>query len=593
MKYAILQIARSFICLTPVTTEKLKASKPKNKKGIFGATNDAARFGATRLFELPDQLYGSPLAKPKEFTEFLIDCSQKMNLELKELIFCPEGDELISKEYQHMPTKKKYLNSFAVLETEPMVSDDVSNYSIISCEYGEEYGKAEDSGMLNAVLYAMKNTYISDFKAALLESGVKLTRITPPTIALINAAKNENLAFDKTVAFISADYVGIRVVVVNHNVPIYSQYLSSPVADIAEMYARDKRISIIEAINAIKSGGIGSSKNCFPKTTEQIDETLDNAISEVARSLRMVLLSQRLELDQVYISDAFATIPKLLDYSKEFNLTEHISLINDLYTNTSGNVPLLESNAEDVGFSNTSFYLFNSMMTYCTGMDDNMLYGIGTTSKRNINIGKYICYAASAAIIVYMGIFFSLNLSMNLTAKHDQETLNDVRFNKVKEYIDQELKLSADIANAERDLDLLPNSSHMYLILDRLTDMITSNGGTANSYSISTTKNIIDITFTVSSYNQFTNLVQVFNDCEEFELLVEMSASPNRDDGSYSCKISLSVNETVFYEYLIKQQELEDAAQQNNSNAASSESNDASSSESTDNSTTSSDGGNE
>ncbi|MGN0518706.1 MAG: hypothetical protein ACI4II_08290 [Acutalibacteraceae bacterium] len=593
MKYAILQIARSFICLTPVTTEKLRSGKPKNKKGIFGAANDAARFGATRLFELPDQLYGSPLAKPKEFTEFLLDCAQKMNLELKELIFCPEGDELISKEYQHMPTKKKYLNSFAVLETEPMVSDDVSNYSVISCEYGEEYGKAEDSGMLNAVLYAMKNTYINDFKSALFESGVKLTRITPPTIALINAAKNENVAFDKTVAFISADYVGIRVVVVNHNVPIYSQYLSSPVADIAEMYARDKRIGIIEAINAIKSGGIGASKNCFPKTTEQIDETLDNAISEVARNLRMVLLSQRLELDQIYISDTFATIPGLLDYSKEFNLTEHISLINDLYTNASGNVPLLESNAEDVGFSNTSFYLFNSMITYCTGMDDNMLYGIGTTSKRNVNIGKYICYAASAAIVVYMGIFFALNLSMNLTAKHDQEKLNDVRFNKVKEYIDEELKLSADIANAENDLELLPNSSHMYLTLDRLTDMITSNGGTANSYSISNSKNVIEVTFTVSSYNQFTKLVQVFNDCDEFELLVEMSASPNRDDGSYSCKISLSVNEDVFNEYLRKQQELEEAAQQNSSNTASSESSSTASSESTDDSTNSSDGGNE
>ena len=79
MKYTILQISKSFICLTPVSVDKAKSGNNTRNRGgvlsgLFGSGgNNKATFGGTKLYSLPDNLYGNAMEKPKELVEFIID----------------------------------------------------------------------------------------------------------------------------------------------------------------------------------------------------------------------------------------------------------------------------------------------------------------------------------------------------------------------------------------------------------------------------------------------------------------------------------------------------------------------------------------
>lgn len=559
------------MALTPVSIEKTKSARTAKKStgflGIVGNSSNRATFGATKLFTLPDDLYGDPLKKPEVLADFIVDCGQQGNMEIKDIIFCPEGDELISKEYQHTVAKKKFINSFAVLEAEPMTPDGVENYSVVSCEYGEEYGKEKQSEMLNAVLYAMRKDLMNDLKTALAAKEIKLSRITPPTIALINAAKYDINSVQKTIALISVDCVGMRVVVVNHGAPIYSQYFTSPIVEIGEIFARDRGMGIAEAITMLKAGGFKAIDKCFPQTVRQIKDLLETLVNEINRNLRMVLLSQRMELDQVYICDALASMPGVLDYVRDMNLSEHVDNVS--VTFQPDNIPSLDSTADGIDIS--SFYLFNNMLTYCNSVDDSMLIGIGTAKKRNINIGKYLCYGGIALVIVYIVTFAGLKIYTSVRKSSDNIALNDVKYNTVKNLISERDDLLINLKNANQDKEKLPKKTDVYLILEKVTDIISAGGGEMKSLSIDTNKNTINVEFEIGSYSQFSVLRESVINNDEFNVLIPFSSTLNTDKGTYNCKVTLSVNYNNFIDPDAEDAELagseqqEEAASQNTS----------------------------
>lgn len=575
------------MALTPVSVEKSKSTRAKKKNTGFlsflGNPATQAVFGATKLFTLPDDLYGDPLQRPEALTDFIIDCGQQSDMEIHDIIFCPEGDELISKEYQHTVAKKKFINSFAVLEAEPMVPDAIANYSVVSCEYGEEYGKEKQSEMLNAVLYAMRNDLMNNLKTALAAKEIKLARITPPTIALINAAKYDINSVQKTIALISVDCVGMRVVVVNHGAPIYSQYFASPIIEIGEVFARDQGMGIAEAITMLKTNGFKAVDKCFPQTVRQIKDTLETLIAEINRNLRMVLLSQRMELDQVYVCDALASMPGAVDYVKGMNLSEHVDNIS--VTFQPDNIPVLDSTADGVDIS--AYYLFNNMLTYCNGIDDSMLIGIGTAKKRNINIGKYLSYAGIGVMALYILAFAGLRIYTSVRRASDNVELNNVKYNTVKSLINERDDLLTNLTNAAEDKKKLPEKTSVYLILEKVSNIISAGGGEMKSINIDTAKNSVNVKFEIGSYSQFSLLRESVINNPEFDVLIPFSSTLNTEKGTYNCEVTLAVNYDGFVDPDAQDESIASSeAQQENTSSQGTESGNTSSA-------VSSDGGNE
>lgn len=180
LKFTILQISSQYICLTPAETVKAKYTGEKRKRSLFAQPGGQTVFGPSLIFALPQELKDDPLHGGSRFAEFVLSCGRQAGFSMEDIILCPDRQNIVTKEYQHATAKEKFVHSFAVLETESVISDDVADYSIISCEYGSEHGKTTNSNELNAALFAMPLSLIEALKKAFEEQHMRIYRIIPP-----------------------------------------------------------------------------------------------------------------------------------------------------------------------------------------------------------------------------------------------------------------------------------------------------------------------------------------------------------------------------------------------------------------------------
>ena len=142
MKYVIVQVSKFYVCITPAETGKqfVSSGNERNSK----RPDYEVTFKEPLVVFLPDNLRGQAWNFPRELAETVRMAMRNAKIEIKDVILCAESDQLISQEYQHTPAKDKYLKIFAENEAKGLVGDDISNYTLINCEYGAGYQKAED-----------------------------------------------------------------------------------------------------------------------------------------------------------------------------------------------------------------------------------------------------------------------------------------------------------------------------------------------------------------------------------------------------------------------------------------------------------------
>ena len=357
----VMQVSRSLLILTPAEYDKPEAtiqiSAKKNSVPI------PTIFGAPQIFELKDSLKDHPMQKADELAQFVKRCAESIGLNLGDVFVCIEDeDNVVSTEYTHPAAKDKMLPAYARVEAEKILHGDIAQYTIIHSEYGYQFGKAKKNEDLQAALFAMSSKTIADIRMEFEKEGIHVVKIIPPITALIYAGKQQMNSATKTVALISIDFVATRLVILHNGAPIFQQSFSSVLEDIAEMISLEFGISPLGAIDLIRENGLGVCDRCNdPNTRKQTMGMLDNAAGEVLRTLRMVISTQKVDIDQIVICDSLSKLSNLSNYCRSIGLTAPIENVSNIYTQ--GVVPpQVTEVAKDKDYNSGCYVTLNAIL---------------------------------------------------------------------------------------------------------------------------------------------------------------------------------------------------------------------------------------
>lgn len=543
MKFTILQISSEFIALTPAET--LKARQAKAKKSLFAQpAAPQTVFGATEVFELPRELKDGAMANCKRFAEFTKNCLDRAQIDCNEVLLCPDRQSVAIKEFQHPPAKDKYLNQLTVLETESVISDEVSNYAIVRYEYGMEYGKAlEPTSQLNASLFAMPMALISELKAAFEEYRLKIYKIIPPSAAILRAAREGVNSVNRAAAILSVDYSAIRIALVKNGAPVYAQSFESPIGELAQVIAKKRKIDFEDALEALLEDGVLGllEDEDDPQTVRAIQSILDSNSGDIMRSLRMVLLSQRLEIEKIYVCDRFTELPNFMKYLRQLGFMMEIESAASSFSQE--DVPLLSEEAQRRGFRPSSYYMLSNLVALSAENKCDFLSPLNASSSRKGDIGKAATVAFGVCAGVIMLVIGSLYGYLYIQQAIDTQQLSDPKYNETKQLISQEEELTAKIDNVERDKALLPSAPRPVRdVIDQIFTQVTDNVYQVASYNYDAAQNRISLSFYVNDFDAFVKLKTAVEINGYFDIAIPFSYTENGAQGRGSCTVTLSVS---------------------------------------------------
>ena len=533
MKYVIVQVSKYYVCITPAETGKQFVSSGKDrdaKRPDYEVT-----FREPLVVFLPDNLRGQAWNFPRDLAEVVRMAMRNAKIDIKDVILCAECDQLISQEYQHTPAKDKYLRVFAENEAKGLVSDDITNYSLINCEYSPEAQKEEEGAQLGANVYIMPKSYVEELKTAFREQSLTLYKLIPPTVSLIKIAKTGINSFDKSVALISIDFCSTRLLVMQKGVPVYAHSFSLPLGDIANIFATDQNCTLEEAFEVIRKYGVGISEKCNTKQAgREMRSIFENHSSEIVRNLRMVLLSLRIELDQIYASDFAAYIPGVLKHIRTISVqADEINLISDAFT-TLTNVPIITKETDEAGYKTACFYTY-SYIVNSGGQNDNNLAAI--TGSKSVDLGGAAAQlgnlAAMAIAVVAVGMMVFIGLrsyGLEVRKQQDEAHLNDVKYDEIKGLLEEQATLRNKMANAEQDMKALPQpNAHMGDIMDQVFVQLTEKVIGVDNYDAKSDDNTITMKFRVNTIEEYTSLADEIRANGFFSINSAMSSQKKTD----------------------------------------------------------------
>lgn len=545
MKLIVLQISSESIALTPVETAKSRQQKGQ-RKGLFSQPAGVqAVFGPSFAFELPKELKENAITGGKRLAEFTANCIGQAQIDGSDLVICPDRSSIASKEYQHPPAKEKYINRLTAMETESVVPDNVADYSIVSYEYGMEYGSTlEPSSQLSASLFAMPLPLINDLKAAFEEVHLKVYKIIPPDAAMLRAAREGINSTNQVVALLSMDYSAVHITLVKNGAPVYAQSFDSPVGDLAKLVAKKRGVSFSEALELILEEGVLDllDDESDPQTVRRLQAILDSNSGDIMRSLRMVLLSQKLEIDKIYLCDRFTETPNFVKYLRQLGFMMEIESVSLTYSQE--NIPLLSEEAQKSGFRPASYFLLSNLVALSAENKCNFLNGINSVTSRSGDIGKAATIAFGACAGVMMLVIGSLYGYLYLQQGMDEAQLNDPKYNETKQLIQQDEELTTKINNVESDKALIPTApKEVRQVINEVFEQITDNVYQVASYNFDTKQNRIALSFYVDDFDAYVKLKTAVENSGYFDIAIPFTYSGGVGQGKASCTVTLSVKE--------------------------------------------------
>lgn len=546
MKFTIIQVCNELICLTPVETVKVKASGTStSSKAFFSAQNTQTIFSDTLVFELPAELKEKALSGGDKFVEFVLDSARKADITLTEIVIVPENQSIATKEYQHVPTKQKSLNSLAVLETESIISEETSNYSILNYEYGVPYGRTRSNAERTSALYAMPLSVIRSLKESFDKRGVKITKIIPQNASMVCGATNVIPSVNKVVAVLSIDLIAVRVTVIKNGGIEYSQCFESPLPEIADRIASEKGVSYIDAVHYLEENGVLNflqETDVSAKNSRAVQNLLDYATGEIIRNIRMMLVSRKLEIDKICLCDHYAMMPNMTKYLRQFGFLMPIEDVGAVYTPE--NIPIVTDKATEYGFRASSYYTLSNIVTLCQNNKCNFLNGINSDKNKNSNIGKYATIAfgiVTALSMIGVGVLYGgLHVVKNIA----EATLVDPKYDNVKQVMADEVEYSAKIKNVEKDKQYLPTyTDELYEVVGETFKQVTKKVKFVNNYAFDNTSNRIALNFDVEDFHSYVKLKDELNNNEYFKVLIPLTFTKDYESDFGVCTVTIKVDE--------------------------------------------------
>ena len=516
----VLQITRGLLILTPAEYDKPEGGfTGKNKRSSIPTT-----FSVPQIFELNESLKDHPFEKAEELAAFVKRCAESVSMELGDVFVCIEDEDvLITKEYKHAPAKEKLLPTFARVEAENVLHQEVDKYTILNFEYGQQYGKQNKTEEISASLFAMNTGILTDIRAAFEKENIRLAKVTPPIAGMLYTAKEDINSATRAIAVISMDFAATRLVVLHNGAPVFQQSFSSVLEDIAEMFSLEFGMSKMGAIDLIRQEGLGVCNKCKSASTRKQTMTmLDNAAGEILRNLRMVISTKRLDIDEIVLIDALAKLPNIASYCRQVGLTAPMENITRLFSGGS-QPPVAAALAAEKGYDTTSFITLNGVLTMPPA-DANLLMGETNvlsamaeagSSKLGSAITAGIGIIAALWMIGTLGWWGMLELQKN----NDNTRLASKEYVSAKELIKREADANSRLENLSKNIELLPKTDLKSAdIVRELYDQINTKVRNCTGFNVNNTTYTIDTSIEVQDMNKYTDLKNEINDRGYFKV---------------------------------------------------------------------------
>lgn len=525
----VMQITRGLLILTPAEYDKTESGlQIKSKKN---ASRMPTSFNVPQIFELNDSLKDHPFEKTEELAAFVKRCAESMSMEIGDLFVCIEDEDvLITKEYKHPQSKDKLLPTFARVEAENVLHSDVDKYTILNFEYGQQYGKASKAEDVSASLFAMNSGLLADLRVNFEKEGLHVVKVTPPIAGMLYTAKADINSATKSIALISVDFAATRLVVLHNGAPIFQQSFSSVLEDIAELLSLEFGMSKMGAIDLIRQEGLGVCNKCrSPQTRKQTMTMLDNAAGEILRNLRVVISTQRLDIDEIVFCDAVSKIPNLINYSRSVGFTAPLQNVTDLFTGST-RPPVVVESASAKGYDASAFITLNGILTMPL-QEANLIAGesnimAAMAAQGSSKLGKNISAGVGILAALWMVGIGGWWLALEMQQTNDNKTLNDPNYITAKQLISDEAEYTQKLNNLSADLDILPKTE--IKSEDIVNELFTQIFNKVNDYSgvaIQNNTNMIEMSVNVKNYDAYVDLRNEIIDNGYFSLSDAFSAN--------------------------------------------------------------------
>ncbi len=522
LKFILLQTSRGILSLTRVKS---------GRRAVFGVPQN---------FELPENLRGGRvLSDIPVFAKFVRECILAANLDTKKILFCLEDDNVICKEYQHLPCKSKNLLSFAKLEAEAVLSDNVDDYMIQNYEYGY---LNEVTGKLTSALFAVKNKLIVGIRKGFSQCGLSVIKIIPPIGGLLYAAKTGVDSKGQTVAVLDLGFEKTRLLVLHDGFPIFQRTFEGVYEDIIEIVRKNQSVSFRDAVGLVGSNGVYGENvpDSSSEAAKQIAMLLDASASEAVRNIRMVISSERLELNQIILCGAMSTLPNFSEFWNQLGLD--VSLKNIDLCAATGRLPEISPKARGIGLRPSAFFTFSGLLAAKKADDIDFLNAAKAksgTRAANVAVLAFITLLA-LGVMALEPLLYSIKTN---EIQQDNAVLSDTAHNEVKGLLQKQSDLSSQLAGEKSDRAVLPYAkSKTEETAKQLFDQVAAKARSIDSFTIDNTAGSVSLTFTVANYSDYLSIKHDIEANRYFTISIPFSIAL-QSNGAYSCSTVLSVTE--------------------------------------------------
>nr|WP_319487379.1 hypothetical protein [uncultured Caproiciproducens sp.] len=489
-------------------------------------------FGLPQCFELPASMRdGRECSDIPAFAKYVHECANTARMGTNKIVFCLEDDNVISKEYQHLPCKKKELLALAKLEAETVLQDNVSDFMIQNYEYNRPNPV---TGKLTSSLFAMKAKLITEIRKSFLKYGLHVIKIVPPISGLLYAGKSIPNSKNQTVALLDFDYEKTRLILFQNGLPVFQRTFETVFDDIIEIIMKNRSVSFPDAVRMVTAYGFNIEND--QQAEKQISDLLDACVSEAVRNIRMVLSSERLELNRLVLCGGLSIVPKFNEFCENLGLDIPIENIGTC----SAALPAINAAAKRAGYLPSAFFTAAGLLAAKKSEDiDFLLFvkSISDTHAANVAVLSIVTLLA-LCVMALEPIVYQSALTQQ---KQDKIALNDAKFTEVKNLLQEQNELTQQLSKLKNDQKLLPSGkSNSTEIVQQLISQVFSKAKLVNTCDLDNTAGTIALTFETANYNNYLTIKHTIESSSYFLVAIPFSVEAD-NSGLCSCSVALKV----------------------------------------------------
>lgn len=504
-------------------------------------------FGAPVTFDLPEDLRdGRAFENIPGLALFAAQCVKKSEFQGWKVLFCLEDGPLVTKEFRHLPARRADLLKLAALEAKTVLKDDAEHYSVLLDEYG---GPAEGEGpRLRSVLYAAPASLVRSIRQEFRGAGLKVARIVPTAAGLTSACRTalgirpENPRFaGKVAAVVDAGFEKLRLVLLRDGYPIARKEFDSVCPDLLSILHRDGGVAPGECPRELMRPGFlltAGADRLGPSASESVARLLETAVDETVRNVRVVLSSERLDLDRVLFCGTFTSHPDFRAYIESLSLEVPFDLAENLLSG-----PDFAPDAEAAlnGCGAGDFLTLDGLLQDADRID--FLYEEGQR-RGGTRISAAVVILTTAGALAAMSILPLLYSSALRQVEADCALLSSPAIVRIKELLDRQSSLTEKISSLEADRKALPAGlSDSSEIIGEVQKEILPNVVSIENCQIDNSAGSVLLNFTAADLDQFNAARKSVADAGYFTVLVPFSATRDADAGAYRCSTTLQVRD--------------------------------------------------